>query len=424
MLLARRLLPSPFFFPLRPAVHGLPTNRPSSAICTSTPPISMDAFRFGTRTTPDDAYRFARGEAIVHPAGFEVQLDTPLDFYAVTDHAEYLGALASFNEQDHPRHDEAISLGTAGKRRLVRRCGDPAAGGRRTAFVQANHTPEQQRSVWAKIVAAANRNNEPGSSPPSSATSTRPSVTAAICTATSSFAGAVPRRPLRRLDSLNPEDLWAGWTSSGRRHGSARHSAQLQRLRRLDVRRRNWDGSTHRRRIRRARMRNEPLVEVTQVKGTSETHPLPVAQRRMGGLRDLPVPGGTLGDEPSPGKLCAGCLSHGLEIEARTGANPYGSVWWVHRIPITRSAVREEHFVGKVGKLDAIPQRRGSVPVDMETRFPHRPTGTSTGPTTAHPGLTGVWAEREHPGSHLRRSAEKGDFRDQWPPDPDPAVRR
>ena len=66
---------------------------------------SMDAFRFGTRTTPDDAYAFARGEAITHPAGFPVQLDEPLDFYAVTDHAEYLGALASFNETSHPLHE-------------------------------------------------------------------------------------------------------------------------------------------------------------------------------------------------------------------------------------------------------------------------------------------------------------------------------
>ncbi|MDP7145306.1 MAG: DUF3604 domain-containing protein, partial [Pseudomonadales bacterium] len=46
---------------------------------------SFDAFMFGTRATPDDAYRYARGEAITHPAGYQIQLDRPLDFYAVTD---------------------------------------------------------------------------------------------------------------------------------------------------------------------------------------------------------------------------------------------------------------------------------------------------------------------------------------------------
>ena len=53
--------------------------------------FSLDAFTFGTRSTPDDAYRYARGEAIQHPAGFDIQLDRPLDFYAVTDHGFYLG---------------------------------------------------------------------------------------------------------------------------------------------------------------------------------------------------------------------------------------------------------------------------------------------------------------------------------------------
>ena len=56
---------------------------------------SFDAFAFGTVATPDDAYRFAEGEALEHPAGFEVKLRAPLDFYAVTDHAQFLGGVAA-----------------------------------------------------------------------------------------------------------------------------------------------------------------------------------------------------------------------------------------------------------------------------------------------------------------------------------------
>ena len=52
---------------------------------------SFDAFAFGTLATPYDAYRYAKGEVIQHPAGFDVQLRQPLDFYAVTDHAMFLG---------------------------------------------------------------------------------------------------------------------------------------------------------------------------------------------------------------------------------------------------------------------------------------------------------------------------------------------
>ena len=52
---------------------------------------SFDAYSFGTLSTPDDAYRYAQGEAIPHPTGYEIQLSRPLDFYAVTDHAMFLG---------------------------------------------------------------------------------------------------------------------------------------------------------------------------------------------------------------------------------------------------------------------------------------------------------------------------------------------
>ena len=69
---------------------------------------SFDAFAFGTVASPYDAYRFAKGEAIKHPSGFDVQLNAPLDFYAVTDHAMFLGAVKAaadtstvFSRQDH-----------------------------------------------------------------------------------------------------------------------------------------------------------------------------------------------------------------------------------------------------------------------------------------------------------------------------------
>ena len=54
---------------------------------------SFDAYTFGTISSPADAYRYAQGEAIQHPSGYEIQLSRPLDFYAVTDHAMFLGLL-------------------------------------------------------------------------------------------------------------------------------------------------------------------------------------------------------------------------------------------------------------------------------------------------------------------------------------------
>jgi hypothetical protein len=56
--------------------------------------FSYDAYTFDTRTTPLDAYAFARGMRIQiaegHPGGPFTQLDRPLDFAAITDHSELL----------------------------------------------------------------------------------------------------------------------------------------------------------------------------------------------------------------------------------------------------------------------------------------------------------------------------------------------
>jgi len=58
---------------------------------------SFDAYAYGVRTTPEDAYRFAKGEEIpyfpIKRKNMEgkIKIDRPLDFLAVTDHAEFLG---------------------------------------------------------------------------------------------------------------------------------------------------------------------------------------------------------------------------------------------------------------------------------------------------------------------------------------------
>ena len=54
--------------------------------------VSMDAHMFGTRLRPADAYRFARGEP-VQVLGKTVQIERPLDFAAVTDHAMNFGSV-------------------------------------------------------------------------------------------------------------------------------------------------------------------------------------------------------------------------------------------------------------------------------------------------------------------------------------------
>ena len=50
---------------------------------------SLDAYAFGTLKTPAEAFAFARGQAMTLQDGSVAQLERPLDFAAVTDHAEW-----------------------------------------------------------------------------------------------------------------------------------------------------------------------------------------------------------------------------------------------------------------------------------------------------------------------------------------------
>ncbi len=135
---------------------------------------SMDAFQFGTLATPDDAYRYAQGEAIKHPAGFDIQLDRPLDFYAVTDHGFYLGVMREvadtsteiskypaskpLHNLNAPENLTLESLPTRNFRAFI--------GGLRTAIAGSNPLKEEvqsiMRSTWEDEVLAAERHYEPG----------------------------------------------------------------------------------------------------------------------------------------------------------------------------------------------------------------------------------------------------------------------
>ena len=64
---------------------------------------SLDAFALGNLvTTPADAYKYFKGEPIKHPLGYDVKIDTPLDWAGVTDHSEYAGVVNMANEPGSP----------------------------------------------------------------------------------------------------------------------------------------------------------------------------------------------------------------------------------------------------------------------------------------------------------------------------------
>jgi hypothetical protein len=79
--------------------------------------LSFDAYIFNVRATPDDAYRFARGDTIGHASGFNIRRSGgPLDFTAVTDHSEYMGAMREANDPKNPPQADHCRLHQDGPR--------------------------------------------------------------------------------------------------------------------------------------------------------------------------------------------------------------------------------------------------------------------------------------------------------------------
>jgi len=126
---------------------------------------SFDAFIFGTRTTPDDAYRFAKGETIVHNGGYDIQLEgPPLDFLAVTDHGEYMGVIPAM----------ATPLTELNKTETAQSIFGADATDPRAAFLAVGVTIVNGEEieeiydrdfidlVWSRTVEATERHNEPG----------------------------------------------------------------------------------------------------------------------------------------------------------------------------------------------------------------------------------------------------------------------
>jgi hypothetical protein len=79
--------------------------------------LSLDAATQGTRNHPDDAYRFARGEEVgIQPFDHDgralrsAKLARPLDFAAVTDHAEFLGEVRTCQTPGTPGYDSPACL--------------------------------------------------------------------------------------------------------------------------------------------------------------------------------------------------------------------------------------------------------------------------------------------------------------------------
>ena len=354
--------------------------------------LSMDAFLFGTRTTPDQAYRFAKGEPITHSSGEVMQLEEPLDFYAVTDHAEYLGLLAAINTPGHPLHNLPDAQPFLDDTKTLER-GGPAPGNQQFAAKHSN--AKDLLAAWQQVIDAAEAHNEPGRLTTFTGFEYTSFRAKGNLHRNVIFQGnSVSEKPYGRLDSLNPEDLWQ-WMDNLRAQGieslSIPHNSNGSDGWMFETT--QFNGAAVTPAYSAMRLRNEPLVEVTQVKGTSETHPFLSPNDELADFEIFPYRIATWLRSKPQGSYVRDALKNGLLLKSRGQGNPYqfgmiGSSDSQH----TGATYREENYLGKVGLLDATPLRRASVPLSSQPNSETANRGVFRMLYGAA-GLTGVWAE-------------------------------
>ena len=361
---------------------------------------SFDAYIFGTKATPDDAYRFAKGDSIKHPLGYDMQLEDPLDFYAITDHAAWLGMLPAYADPDTVpgklefakelhglNNQENLNTESLARRLGLFRdliAGELIAASMNPITVLKAYLQEDtiygtkaydrgtHHSAWRDTAEAAERHNDPGKF-----------TTFLAYEFTSSGIGQSnlhrnvvfknskgPVQPFSIVDSRNPEDLWdwmdnlreVGVESLAIPHNSNGSNGQMFKL--VD-----WAGNPMSDEYATKRMRNEPLVEITQVKGTSDTHPLLSPNDEWADFEIMNFRIASPFYSRPEGSYIRDAYLRGLTLESEYNINPY-KFGLVGASDTHTGAIsdNESDFHSKAGIIDGTPILRGVVPVDSNLK--------------------------------------------------------
>ncbi|RZV36261.1 MAG: DUF3604 domain-containing protein, partial [Acidimicrobiales bacterium] len=370
---------------------------------------SFDAYIFNVRSTPDDVYRFAKGEAVRHPVGFEIKIGgDPLDFVGTTDHGAYMGILPAMDTDGHPLSKVELAKTMFGTDpELITQAFATIGGSVRSGIpFEEIYDRDIVDSAWKQSIDAANRHYEPGKLTTFSAYEYT-SVT--VRPGDESFAGGnlhrnvvfeneAPKRLFSTLDSTNPEDLW-DWMDTERAAGrdvmAIPHNSNVSDGKMFDLV--TYEGKPLDKAYAEQRMLNEPLVEMTQVKGTSETHPalspndewadFEIYEDLLSSYIKSKINGGYVRE----------ALANGLKIEQETGANPFKfGMIGASDTHVAGGAFDEKDYWSKVGILDATPIARGSAPPGGAKTW----EGVERDQNAEHwfskwgaSGLAAVWAE-------------------------------
>ena len=358
---------------------------------------SFDAFIYNVRTTPNDAYDFGSGKMIDHVSGNKIQLGRPLDFMAVTDHAEYMGVMKQMLDPNNPLAKLEISKNILSDDRAISLTafGEVGMSMARNQPIEALNKKEINQSTWQKLVVIANEYNQPGkfttfpayewtSSP--SEPNFEPPFARNMHRNVIYRGGKVSDLPFSSFNSQDPEDLWA-WMDKERAKGidimAIPHNANMSDGLMYSLK--TMSGKEMTTEYAQNRARNEIINEVVQIKGQSMSHP---ALAPNDEFADFEVYGYTFSNAAPPpsqpkGSYVREALKNGLAIEKKLGTNPFkfgliGSSDGHN----SASSVEENNHFGKLGNIDATPEVR----VGNNDKFLRAKYFSAA-------GLAGVWAK-------------------------------
>ncbi len=357
---------------------------------------SFDGMTNGSKTTPADAYAWAQGREITNSGvGGKLQIQTPLDFYMVSDHAEYMGA---FNQMSNP--DSPLS-----KSELAKGVNSPDANVRMQTFAGVLRDmgagksdpmlsdPVLAKSVWAEIVKAADDAYQPGKFTTFAGFewTSNPDKRNLHRVVVFRDSKTLPEMALSALDSDDPESLWK-WMGLQREKGSTLlavpHNGNASDGRMFETVK--FDGQPIDAAYNATRAANEPLYEITQIKGTSETFPSLSPTDEFAGFEQWDYTLSTDFERPTKreGSFARKALLDGLSQEQAGQGNPfkYGFIGDsdTHN---AAASVEEFNYTGKFAFEND--------PKDRIQGLEGQPPGqTRQIQEFSSGGLAGVWAEQ------------------------------
>jgi hypothetical protein len=354
--------------------------------------MSPDAYAVGVRQKMEDAYRYGMGEEItLSTTGEKIKKSTPYDFVALTDHAEYLGVFTERSDPKSPLSSNPLaklinSPKVADKNKAASEViasitsADPQ--GPFLDFV----SPEIIRSNWKRHVDAANKYNKPGSFTTLIAFEWTSIPNSQNLHRNVFFRDAGPEVPYSSIDSVDPEDLWTYLEiqrNAGHETFAIPHNGNVSNG--LMYAPTNYRGDPIDARYARRRALNEPLTEIVQTKGSSDTHPSLSPNDEFADFEQFPNLIGTSRVSKIENGYIRQALSDGLMHEEKLGTNPFkfGIVSGAD-VHSGYSGNEEFNWHGAHGAADDTPKKR----LD-----PKPNASGESGAIVGSAGATAIWAE-------------------------------